>query len=167
MTSFAANLVPEIRNRPVTIIHADDFLNPSAIRHAKGPASPEGFWKDTYNYVALQDQLLRPLGPNGTGWYSPASYNPATDRTAGVDALLAPSDSPVFVEGMFLHRDELASYWDACIFLDVPFTETAGRMAVRDALPHTARAHWGAGLQVKESGSQCMDGVRVPLSALK
>lgn len=131
-TFFTANLVSEIRNRPVTVIHADDFLNPSAIRHAKGRASPEGFWKDTYNYAALQDQLLRPLGPKGTGWYSPASYNSATDRTAQEDVLLAPSDALVFVEGMFLHRDELAFYWDASVFLDVPFTETAQRMAVRN-----------------------------------
>jgi uridine kinase len=106
-TSFAANLVSEIRNRPATVIHADDFLNPSAVRHAKGRASPEGFWKDTYNYSALQDQLLRPLGPKGAGWYSPASYNAVTDRTAPVDVLLAPSDALVFVEGMFLHRTGL------------------------------------------------------------
>ena len=33
---------------------------------------------------------------------------------------------------MFLHRDELAPYWDASIFLDVPFTGTAARMAVRN-----------------------------------
>jgi hypothetical protein len=33
---------------------------------------------------------------------------------------------------MFLHRDELVGRWDASVFLDVPFTETARRMAVRD-----------------------------------
>ncbi|MFF1251490.1 uridine kinase [Pseudarthrobacter sp. NPDC058329] len=131
-TTFAAKLVSGIRNRPVAVIHADDFLNPSVVRHAKGRASPEGFWKDTYNYAALQDQLLRPLGPRGTGWYSPASYNSVTDRPLQVDALLAPSDALIFVEGMFLHRDELASYWNASVFLDVPFTETAARMAVRN-----------------------------------
>lgn len=36
------------------------------------------------------------------------------------------------VEGMFLHRDELVSFWDTSVFLDVPFTETAARMAARD-----------------------------------
>jgi uridine kinase len=38
----------------------------------------------------------------------------------------------VIVEGMFLHRDGLAEHWDFSCFLDVPFTETARRMAVRD-----------------------------------
>lgn len=131
-TSFAANLVSQIQNRFVTVIHADDFLNPSAIRHAKGRASPEGFWEDTYNYAALHERILRPLGPQGTGWFSPESYDAVNDRTAHVDLLLAPPDALVFVEGMFLHRDELASSWDASVFLDVPFTETAARMAIRD-----------------------------------
>ncbi|MDP9983332.1 uridine kinase [Pseudarthrobacter oxydans] len=131
-TSFAARLASEIQNRPVIVIHADDFLNPSPVRHAKGRASPEGFWEDTYNYKALQQQLLAPLGPKGDGWYSPVSYDPVTDRMAQVEVVHAPSDALVVVEGLFLHRDELAPYWDASIFLDVPFTETAARMADRN-----------------------------------
>ncbi|WP_282360715.1 uridine kinase [Arthrobacter sp. AL05] len=131
-TSFAANLAFEIQNRPVIVIHSDDFLNPSPVRHAKGCTSPEGFWKDTYNYAALQDQLLAPLGPKGDGWYSPASYDSATDRMKQAEFVRAPLDALVVVEGMFLHRDEVTSYWDASVFLDVPFTVTAARMAVRN-----------------------------------
>ena len=33
---------------------------------------------------------------------------------------------------MFLHRDELVERWDLSVFLDVPFTVTARRMARRD-----------------------------------
>lgn len=131
-TSFAANLANEIHVRPVFVIHMDDFLNPAPVRHAKGRASPEGFWEDTYNYGALYDQLLAPLGPHGDGWYSPASYDAETDRIAQTEVLWAPSDALVLVEGMFLHRNELASHWDASVFLDVPFTETAARMAIRN-----------------------------------
>ena len=131
-TSFAARLASAIQNRPVIVIHADDFLNPAPVRHAKGRASPEGFWEDTYNYSAMRDRLLAPLGPNGDGWYSPASYDAATDRMAQVEPVRAPSDALVVVEGMFLHRDELVSNWDASVFLDVPFIETAARMAVRN-----------------------------------
>ncbi|MHA7274670.1 nucleoside/nucleotide kinase family protein [Arthrobacter sp. TMT4-20] len=131
-TSFAANLVSEIQDRPVIVIHADNFLNPSAVRHSKGRTSPEGFWEDTYNYAALKNQVFDPLGPKGDGWYSPASYDPAMDRTKQVDPIHAPSEAVVVVEGMFLHRDELNSCWDASVFLDVPFKETATRMAVRN-----------------------------------
>ncbi|MFQ4150399.1 hypothetical protein AAGW05_17225 [Arthrobacter sp. LAPM80] len=38
-TSFTANLVAWIQDRPVIIIHhVDNFLNPSHLRHAKGRA---------------------------------------------------------------------------------------------------------------------------------
>ncbi len=131
-TSFATNLVNEIQDRPVIVIHVDGFLNPSPVRHAKGRTSPDGFWEDTYNYPALNDWLLAPLGPHGDGWYSPASYNADTDRVAQAEGLRAPPDALVVVEGMFLHSDELASHWDASVFLDVPFTETAARMAIRN-----------------------------------
>lgn len=131
-TSFVERLVLEIQNRPVIVVHADDFLNVSSVRHARGRASPEGFWEDTYNYAALQDQLLAPLGPKGNGWYSPASYDSVKDRMAQREVVPAPSNALVIVEGMFLHRDELTSYWDASVFLDVPFTITAARMAVRN-----------------------------------
>lgn len=131
-TSFAANLVSEIQDRPVIVIHADDFLNPSAVRHSKGRNSPEGFWEDTYDYAALQSQLFAPLRPDGDGWYSPASYDSETDRTEQADLVHAPLEAVVIVEGMFLHRDELISSWDASVFLDVPFKETAERMAARN-----------------------------------
>ena len=39
------------------------------------------------------------------------------------------------LEGMFLHRRELSGRWDYSVFLDVPFTETARRMALRDGTP--------------------------------
>lgn len=51
---------------------------------------------------------------------------------AQADVVRAPEDALVVVEGMFLHRDELVPYWDASVFLDVPFIETAARMAVRN-----------------------------------
>lgn len=42
------------------------------------------------------------------------------------------SDALVIFEGMFLHRDGLHDIWDRSVFLDVPFAETARRMAARD-----------------------------------
>lgn len=131
-TSFTAKLAAEIHHRPVVTIHVDDFLNPAPARHARGRHSPEGFWKDTYNYPALHQYVLTPLSPRGNGWYSPASYDPVTDQPAQAAFLQAPPEALVLVEGMFLHRDELVASWDASVFLDVPFTVTAARMATRN-----------------------------------
>lgn len=90
------------------------------------------FWEDTYNFAALREQVLLPLSANGEGWYSPVSYDSLTDRIIQTNAIPAPSKALIVVEGMFLHRNDLASYWDASVFLDVPFTETAARMATRN-----------------------------------
>lgn len=41
-------------------------------------------------------------------------------------------DSPVVIDGLFLHRDELVDLWDFSIWLDVPFEVSVPRVAVRD-----------------------------------
>ncbi|WP_158374748.1 hypothetical protein [Cellulosimicrobium cellulans] len=48
------------------------------------------------------------------------------------EPVVAPRDALVVVEGTFLHRDELAGYWDRSVYLHVPFAEGALRMAARD-----------------------------------
>jgi uridine kinase len=44
----------------------------------------------------------------------------------------APSGAVVVVDGLFLQRSELDGCFEFAIWLDVPFEETARRMAVRD-----------------------------------
>ncbi|QOD04414.1 uridine kinase [Pseudarthrobacter sp. BIM B-2242] len=127
-STFANDLAAVIQEAPVIVIHADDFLNLRAVRHRRGRDSPEGFWLDTYDYEALHRDVLVPLGRGGNGCYRPA----ATNHRQNVRLLQSPQDAVVIVEGMFLHRDGLAEQWDFSCFLDVPFTETARRIAVRD-----------------------------------
>jgi uridine kinase len=132
-TSFASLLVSHIQQRrPVVLIHTDAFLNPASVRHARGRTSPEGYWMDSYDYPALREWVLGPLGPGGTGWYCPAVYDLEAERSLTVEPEFAPPDAVIVVEGLFLHREELAPVWDASAFLDVPFTVSAARMAVRD-----------------------------------
>ena len=106
-TTFTARLVDSLRPSSVTVVHADDHLNPPEIRHARGRSSPEGFWLDTYDLPSM---------------------------IAAVDDACRASDGGTFVivEGMFLHREELRDRWDFSVFLDVPFAVTAARMAERD-----------------------------------
>ncbi|MFC8934526.1 AAA family ATPase [Rhodococcus sp. NPDC057135] len=123
-TTFAKNLAAQLNTRPAIVIHVDDFLNPSEIRHSRGRQSPEGFWLDSYDYDALERHVLDPLAPGGS-----REYRQRRDSDAN---LVAADGAIVLVEGLFLHRDELASRWDYSIFLDVPFGITAQRMNLRD-----------------------------------
>jgi len=133
-TTFAALLAAAIGNagRTALIVHEDDFLAPRKVRYRRGRHSPEGFFRDSYDLVALIRHVLDPLGPGGDRRVRRKVFDHRAD--AAVDALdeHVPADAVVIVEGMFLHRDELADRWDWSVFLDVPFTETARRMAERD-----------------------------------
>ncbi|UXM92872.1 uridine kinase [Paenarthrobacter sp. JL.01a] len=131
-TTFAEGLAAAIRGRPVLTIHVDDFLNLQEVRHRRGRTSPEGFWLDTYDYAALEEYVLTPLRPGGDGLYRPAATDLKHNTRLHPELAEAPDNAIVLVEGMFLHRDELLGIWDYSIFLDVPFTETARRMSIRD-----------------------------------
>nr|WP_256127870.1 uridine kinase [Arthrobacter sp. SDTb3-6] len=136
-TTFAAAYATalEVLGRPVVVIHADDFLNLRAVRHRRGRDSPEGFWLDTYDYAALERDVLAPFGPRGDGLYRSAATDRRLDLALDPPRLQARPGTVCIVEGMFLHRRELAGRWDYSVFLDVPFAETARRMALRDGTP--------------------------------
>lgn len=131
-STLADQLAQHLGPRPVVVVHADDFLNPSPVRHARGRSSADGFWLDSYDYAALSANVLDPLSAAGGAWYRPSSYDRRLDAVKLAEPVFAPADAIVLVEGLFLHRDELVQRWDASIFIDVPFAETARRMAVRD-----------------------------------
>ncbi len=130
-TTFSAYLAESARPRPVVALHADDFFHPAKVRHARGRHSPEGFWLDAYNYDALVSWALAPLARGGTGRYRPRSFDAETGTEVRPEAVAAPDDALVIVEGTFLHRDELVRFWDVSVFLDVPRSEAHRRMAHR------------------------------------
>ncbi|MDI2036763.1 uridine kinase [Paenarthrobacter nitroguajacolicus] len=130
--AVSAALTSGLMDRPVLTIHVDDFLNLQEVRHRRGRTSPEGFWLDTYDYEALEQYVLTPLGEGGDGEYRPAVMDPRKNLRLHIEPVKAPEDAIVLVEGMFLHRDELRGRWDYSLFLDVPFEETARRMSIRD-----------------------------------
>jgi len=139
-STFAAELADQAGPRPVVVIHADDFFHPADIRHARGRLSAEGFWLDTYNYDALISWALAPLSSDGGGLYRTASFDRATGATTCPNATQAPDDALVIVEGAFLHRDELAGFWDYSVFLDVPVDEANRRMVDRGGLDKDSEA---------------------------
>jgi uridine kinase len=133
-STFAAALAVALRGlgRPVVHVSADGFHRPRAVRHRRGRDSPEGFWLDSYDYPALIENVLAPFGPGGTRRYRPAVHDVESDETLELPWQQAPADAVLVVDGLFLHRDELAGQWDFSIFLSAPFEVTVARMAARD-----------------------------------
>jgi uridine kinase len=118
--------------RSVIRASVDGFHNPRAVRYRLGRQSPEGYFRDSYNYEQLKALLLDPLSPGGHGRYRTAAFDHRTDQPVRVpEAQVSPGDILVF-DGIFLHRLELRSYWDYSILLEVSVEVSMARCAQRD-----------------------------------
>jgi uridine kinase len=67
-TTLANELVEPLRRRGLPVIRAsiDGFHQPRHVRYRLGRGSPEGYFRDSFDYDALTSGLLRPLGPGGS-----------------------------------------------------------------------------------------------------
>ena len=132
-TIFADELAVliELRGRPVIRASVDSFHNPRAVRYRLGRHSPEGFFRESYNYPLLKSLLLDTISPGGSGQYRRAAFDVATDSpvTAPVESIQV--GAVLVFDGIFLHRPDLRQYWDLSIFLDVRFDVSAPRGAQR------------------------------------
>lgn len=133
-TIFADQLAGELaaRGRPIVRASVDDFHRPRVERYRRGRESPSGFWLDSFDYPRLRRDLLDPLAPDGSRWYRTVAHDVVTDQYLNVPATRAEPGAVLVLDGLFLHRDELHQLWDLSVLLDVPFSETAKRMAARD-----------------------------------
>jgi uridine kinase len=133
-TCFADELATVLhrRGRPVVRVRVDDFHHVRAVRYRRGRTSATGFWLDSYDYPRLWAEVLTPLGPGGSRAYRPAGHDLATDQVLDPPLVQAPARAVLVLDGIFLHRDELAGAWDLSVFLEVGFDEAARRMASRD-----------------------------------
>ena len=141
--------------RPVIRASVDSFHNTRAIRYRRGRDSPDGFFLDSYDYGLLRRVLLDPLSAGGSGRYRVAAFDYVQDQpTLAPERVTAPNAVLIF-DGIFLHRSELAGYWDYSIFLQVSFDASIPRCAqARPGLSPDPRA---------ESNRRYVDGQRIYL----
>ncbi|MCC9193692.1 uridine kinase [Arthrobacter sp. zg-Y916] len=117
---------------PAARVSIDGFHRVRAERYRRGPDSPEGFWLDSYDYGAFRRLAIDPLRPGGSGRCRTASHDLGSDVLIEGPELQVPGRAFVLVDGIFLHRPELAEIWDASLFLDVSFETSYRRMELRD-----------------------------------
>jgi uridine kinase len=122
-----------IYKRPVIRASVDGFHNTRSVRYRLGRNSPEGYFRDSFNYAALSKVLLAPLGPGGTRRYRRAVFDYKTDTEATVPFETASEDSILLFDGV-------CSHWDLSIFLDAPFEVTIPRASARDGSPSDVNA---------------------------
>jgi uridine kinase len=133
-TVFAQRLVRALQDqteRHVIGASIDSFHNPRSVRYAQGRESPEGYYRDSFNFHALITDLLEPLGPQGDRLYKVACFDLLADQEVTTSPQVAQLDAILIVEGIFLFMPDMARHLDCKIFLDVPFDVTWRRMLAR------------------------------------
>ena len=133
-TILADELAPLLERTGRVVIRAsiDGFHRPRAARIARGDESPEGYYRDSFDYPALRASLLDPLGPNGSCRFRRRVFDFRADVPVEAPLETAPRDAILVFDGVFLLRPELIGSWDFSVFVAVPFEETQRRAAARD-----------------------------------
>ena len=132
-THFADELGLVLRASGESVIRAsvDGFHHPRSIRYRQGRDSPEGFFRDSYDYAQLKAVLLDPLSPGGNRHYRAGVFDHRSDSPVSAPSRVAAPGDILLLDGIFLHRPELRGYWDYSIFLEVAFAVSIPRGAQR------------------------------------
>lgn len=161
-THFADELAPllEVSGRNIIRASVDGFHHPKNIRYRLGRGSPEGFYRNSYDYDAFKKVLLGPLSPGGSGRYRTAVYDVDAETPVTTPEQQAEPGAILLLDGIFLHRPELRGYWDVSVFLEVDFEVSIPRGAQRGSgspdlhAPQNRRYVEGQRLYLNESAPQ-------------
>jgi uridine kinase len=139
----------------------DDFHRPRAERYQRGRTSPEGYYRDSFDYATFRRALIDPFRDGAqtgaTTGFQLAAFDLARDAPVEAAWTTAPRDAVLIVDGVFLHRPELRGIWDWSVWLDVPIDVAAQRLALRDgtdpnpSAPSNRRYRDGQELYLKDA----------------
>jgi uridine kinase len=120
-STFGDELAGQLRRsgRPLIRATVDSFHQPRAQRYVRGRNSPEGYYRDSYDYPALKAALLDPLRAGEQ--FRRAVLDVDRDEAVDSDPETAAPGSILIFDGIFLHRPELRDYWDLSVYLHVPW----------------------------------------------
>jgi len=120
------------QEHPVIRIRMDDFHYRREHRYRQGKDSARGYYEDAYDFDALNQHVLKPLGPNGNGAFRRRIIDLASDTPIDEPAELATSGSVLVVDGSFMQRHHREN-WDVVVFVNTSFEEALRRGCARDA----------------------------------
>jgi uridine kinase len=145
-STFAAELSTAVAaiGRPSIHLTMDGFHHPRARRYRSGRRSAAGYYDDAYDFTALAEQVLMPLGPGGDRRYRPRIIDLASDQPVDEAPRHAPDDAVLIIDGSFLQRPEIVDLWDHRVYLDTRLGVARRRGTHRDAAQLGGLANAGA-----------------------
>lgn len=141
-TTLADGLA-ELIDEPVVRASIDGFHLPREIRHRRGAASAEGYYRDSFDYPTLRGQCLEPF-LDGHPSIGTTAYDYRTESDRHEVVVDVPPRAVLVFDGVFLLRPELRDVWTFSVYLRVTPAETLRRAATRDLelFGSTAEIEW-------------------------
>lgn len=144
-------------HREVHRVSVDGFHRPPVQRYARG-RTPETFYRDQYDHDAIRGRLVEPFRA-GRPWIR-AVHDVEREVAVVAEPEPAPGTSALLVvDGIFLHRPELADLWDASVWVHVPFEVSVPRGNARFGEVDAEAADPASG-----SNARYVDGQRIYLT---
>lgn len=122
------SLAGHVAGREVLSVSMDGFHHPRAYRYRHGRTA-QSYYRDAFDYDAFERLVLTPFRVGRE--LVPAAHDVESDLAVHPDPVEADDDALLLVDGVFLHRPELVSRWDATVFVHVPFEVSVPRGAAR------------------------------------
>jgi uridine kinase len=141
-TRFADDLALAFGRAGFTAFRAsiDDFHQPREYRYRAGRYSPEGYYRDAFDYSILRRVLLEPFRMGGSTGFQLAAFDLKRDAPVASEWVTGPADAVLIVDGVFLNRAELRGAWHFSIWLDADPKVRLARMVERDGADPNPKA---------------------------
>ena len=145
-THFANDLAVAFTAMGRSVFRAsiDDFHRSQAERHARGADSPDGYYRDSFDYSTFRRVLLEPFRMGGSTAFVTAAFDHVRDLPVQSKWRTGPKDAILVLDGIFLNRPELAGLWNYSVWLDVSRDIAEERMLGRDGPTERAERYRGA-----------------------
>ncbi len=142
-THFADALAKQLKTGHRSVFRAsiDDFHRPRVDRYALGKDSPEGFYRDSYDYRLFRRILIEPFRIGRIGSFVLQGFDLARNKAFEPKWSSGPDDAILIIDGIFLNRPELRGLWNYSIWLDVDPGITATRLFERDGETETPKRY--------------------------
>lgn len=133
-TSFADDLALAFERQGFAVFRAsiDDFHRPREQRYRAGRYSPEGYYRDAFDYALLRRVLLEPFRMGGSTGFQLRAFDLARDVPVESEWVTGPADAILILDGVFLNRPELRGAWNWSVWLDAAPEVRLARMVARD-----------------------------------
>ena len=141
-TTFADDLAVAVGRQGLTVFRAsvDDFHHPRGHRYRSGRFSPEGYYRDAFDYSLLRRVLLEPFRMGGSTGFQLRGFDLRRDIPVESEWVTGPADAILLIDGVFLNRHELRGAWNWSLWLDADPAVRLARLVERDGAEADAHA---------------------------